>query len=481
MTELDAYIAEEQKKGVNSVTMNALCAHTLKNSPYTQIISSGKGGLAGFRFPEEFVCVVHSAGADPFEKNLSDYAVSLVDRLVLQAHRIGALPIAFADVIDGSSSDRLDLRALAEPLLNRVDELHLVVPNGESAWLGSRVTTSANLSGTMISLMPKKNIVNNVIIHDGVWYGLFEHEGKLVVINSDGVGTKTEFYERAKKYELAFLDFLAMTLDDTSKSGAVAKVVSGVLETRMNIPVHKIQMAAHNYARQLGLVGILQPEVLGARIMGYNPRVPSYNISGSVVSVIDEERLKNPPAPQAGDLLIAIRGKPTPRSNGITDKRKAMIAMLGNDWHNTEKGKYFMEFLAEPSTVFYPLFDALLSKGLASSVYHMSGGAYKGKLAAPLAKHNLFVRVRDLFPVDPREKELAGSTPNETAYAKWPMGNEGFVTSSKPQEAIDFIKAFGLDASDAGHVKSAKKEKTGVELLGIYGSDGKPVYFSGRD
>ncbi len=57
---------------------------------------------------------------------------------------------------------------------------------------------------------------------------------------------------------------------------------------------------------------------------------------------IDEERLNNPLKPNAGEYLVAIRNKrPNPRSNGITDKRKIMIQMLDNDWHETEAGQVF--------------------------------------------------------------------------------------------------------------------------------------------
>lgn len=483
MTELDAYIAAEMVKAKNSKSMNSLCAQTLKNSKFVDVISSGKGGIAGCRFPKNRVVVVHSAGADPEIRNLTDYSISLVDRLVAQAEAIGAVPVAFADVIDGSSPDGFDLSAIAEPLVMRASLYNLAILNGESAWLGSRVNCMANLSGTMISLLKKDNgfAYPHLINRKGDVYAVFDHEGRFVWINSDGIGTKTEFYERAKKYERGVLDFMAMTMDDASKLAAAVKVISGVVETKSNIPVAKIQKFMGEQARKHGALGILQHANVADRIMGYNSRAASYNISGSSVSLIDEARLKTPPVPEAGDLLIAIRGKPNPRSNGITDKRRTMVDMLGKNWHQTEEGKYFSEFLAEPSTVFYSLFNDMLAKGLASSVYHMSGGAYKGKLAAPLAKQNLFVRVRDLFSVDPREKELAGNTPNEVAYAKWPMGNEGFVTSSKPQEAIMFIRSYGLEACDVGHVKAAKDGKTGVELLSIYGSDGKPVYYSGRD
>lgn len=485
MTKIDAYIAAEMVKAKNSKSMNSLCAATLKNSKFVDVISHGKGGVAGCRFPKNFSVVVHSAGGDPEKKNLKDYSVSLVDRLVAQARAIGAVPVAFADVIDGSSPDGFDLSAISEPLVSRASDYNLAVLNGESAWLGSRVNCMANLSGTMISLLKKDegfvypHLMRGYPEEDD--YVVFDHEGKFVWINSDGIGTKTEFYERAKKYELGVLDFMAMTMDDSSKLAAVVKVISGVLETKGRIPVAKVQKFIDEKARRFGALGILQHEHVADRIMGFNSRAPSYNISGSVVSLVDEERLKSPPTPKAGDSLIAIRGVPNPRSNGITDKRKAMVEMLGKNWHKTKEGLYYLDFLAEPSTVFYSLFKKLLEKGAASSVYHMSGGAYKNKLAAVLAEQNLYALVKKLFPADPREVALAGDTPNEIAYAKWPMGNEGFVTSSRPHQALDIIRSFGLEAKVVAQLNVAENGTTGVKFAHVKDSTGNLLYYSGRE
>lgn len=484
MTKIDEYIAAEIVKAKNSKTMNSLCADTLRNSDFVDLISTGKGGVAGCRFPEYFVCVVHSAGGDPKKKNLKDYSVSLVERLVKQARAIGATPVAFADIIDGSSPDGFDLSAIADPLISRAVYYDLAILNGESAWLGPRVNCMANLSGTMISLLRKKDGESYPSIikkRNKDFYAVFDHEGKFVWINSDGIGTKTEFYERSGQHELGVLDFMAMTMDDASKMAATVKVVSGVFETKGRIPVAKVQQFMDEKARRFGALGILQHENVADRIMGINSRSASYNISGSVVSLVDEERLKSPPAPKAGDSLIAIRGKPNPRSNGITDKRRAMVDMLGKNWHQTKEGLYFLDFLAEPSTVFYSVFKSLLEKNAASSVYHMSGGAYKNKLAAVLAEHNLYVLVKKLFPADPREVALAGDTPNEVAYAKWPMGNEGFVTSSNPRRALEIIRSFGLEARVVGQLNVAENGMTGVKFANVKDSTGGNLYYPGRE
>ena len=316
---------------------------------------------------------------------------------------------------------------------------------------------------------------------NGVHYTIFNpniKKGSLLYMNSDGVGTKTELYERAQKFEPAVEDWIAMDADDAAKINAVIQVLSGVIETRGNIPVDKIIKHAKAVAKRCGFEAILQPEDLGNRLNTYNPNVDfAFSISGSAVSVVSESGLKNPPKPKEGDYVIAIKAK-GPRSNGITDKRKAMVKLYDINWHEKPEGKEYLDFLASPSTIFYPLFKELLDNKLATCVYHMSGGAYNGKLARPLAKENLFVSLDNLFEPDPRELSLAEQVGSiETAYAKWPMGNEGFITTTKPIQTMDIIKEkYGLECRVVGSVEKAVEGKTGVEIK----INGKTIYFSGN-
>ncbi len=274
-----------------------------------------------------------------------------------------------------------------------------------------------------------------------------------------------------------------MNLDDAIKLGATAQVVSGVVETRGALDMQRLRDHAQHFAVRLGIPIILEHEEVGHRVNSFRSQFAHpfiYNLSGAVVSTIDETYLQHPLQPKADQYLVAIRGKQNPRSNGITDKRKIMQQLFGEDWHMTPEGKVFLEYLAEPSTILYDIFQCLIHEGLATSVYHMSGGAFNGKLARPFAQHDLFVRLNNLFKPDWREFTLAGAGfyTAEEAYAKWPMGNDGFVTTARPLETMEKITRSGLQASLVGQLEQAVNGKTGVELEA---RPGKIVYFSGRD
>ncbi len=501
------YLDDVVAKGdEGSDLLRAICSETLvdpqtgKNRKYVDIISHGEGDnkvvIPVLRLPREYLVVVHSA-VGAHTNDVGDHAAWLVDRLVEGAKNIGAVPVGFADVVDSYSGDTEMLSKIGNSLVDKANEYGLVILNGENAILGDRVNPDiqANVSGTMISIMNKNSLFTeranigvkgNTRIEEGLpfeisgtSYAVFDHGGDAVFINSDGIGTKTEFYERTGEHFKGLLDSLAMKLDDTIKLGARAKAVSDVVETRGDIDFLMMEEAASVFFKKTGITYILQRERSENRIRGYSDNAPSYNVSGSVVSTIDEQRLMNPPMPREGDSLIAIRGRPNPRSNGITGRRKAMVDMFGENYHKTDIGAEFLEYLAEPSTVFYPLFMDLLDQGIASSVYHMSGGAYNGKLAKPLAKQGLFVRMSNLFTPDWRDFVFmghSGATVNE-AYGTWPMGNEGFITTDGPARAMDEITRRGYDAREAGRIKRTPSQ-TGVEIETY---TGKSIRFSGKD
>lgn len=474
MTALDDYINNVIAKGdEGSRLLASITAPTLKNDlnlGKVRIVQDGMNGLAVLDVPRNYAVVVHSVGGDLAETDLEGYTHSLVGNLFATSLP-RSYPVAFANVVDSNSGDIEMLRTIGESLRDAADTFGMAILNGENAVLGDRVSSEANLSGTLISLMEKKHLheETGTMRKDGIDYAFFDPMGKPVIINSDGVGTKTEFYERSGAYELAVLDFMAMNLDDAIKLAATPRVISGVLEYSGDIPIQRILDVTQEKAKSMGLVGILQPEELQGRIRGYKEHIPTYNISGSVVSTIDEQLLNDPLRPNESDTLVAIRSRtPNPRSNGITARRQLMKELgkewTDGEWHETEQGKTYLEFLASPSTVFYPVFRDLIDEGLATGVYHMSGGAFNGKLARPLRKAGLSAVVYDIFPPSDVEMKLyeASGASAKSAYENWPMGNEAFITTSRPTQAIRSLNKRGLDAVVVGRLVA---DDSGIKIV----------------
>ncbi|MCX8147290.1 MAG: hypothetical protein N3D84_02385 [Candidatus Woesearchaeota archaeon] len=301
------------------------CFPTLKNSEYARIVTQGKNGIAVLKVPDEYICLVHSFSGNPAEENVLKHAESLVDGLVKQAEVIKATPVAFTNVIGSNSSDLELISAIGDALVGKANQYKIPIMNGGLAILGERIDPrfKANVSGTMISILKKEDFWKSRnpplfwINKFGIWkdenvYAAFESKGKWIYMNSDGVGTKTEFYERLGNYKDALQDSLAMKLDDAIEIGASATIVSDVVETTGNIPFNTLREHAVALGHYTNVQYILQHIVVRDRLNKWEKEYPVFNVSGTAISTIDNKVLENPLKPSEGDYLVAIKGLSIP-------------------------------------------------------------------------------------------------------------------------------------------------------------------------
>lgn len=485
----DSYIIDVQKAGKSaSEIFEEIFSQTCKQLSFIDTVESGKGGLKLLTLDEGQKAVVFSLGGDPKAISTEEHAASLVDRLVHQAEKWNATPLAMANVVDAQKiTDDLAWK-VGKAMGDRALHHGVGIMNGETAGLGSRVLSEANISGTMVALLNSNSRLRTTSVLPGyheVRKVVFQSDGARIALFSDGTGTKLEFYERLMRYTLGLQDSLAMKLDDCLKRGATAIVVSDVLETNSTkIPLRMMESEAIRLSRSTGFKYILQPEKMIGRIRGYTDEAATYNLSGTVVCSIDEERLKNPMIPSPGDVVIAIKAK-GPRSNGITPQREAMVRKFGHRYRGKQGARQLLEHLSTPSIVFYGALKELVDEGKITGFYHMSGGAYEEKLAEPLAKHGLYVEFNKddghrLFEPSWQELSLVGMTETSPrdSYGKFPMGNEGFAMAKeeKAKNVIAHLKKKGLDAQVASIVEK-KQKATGVM---IHTPAGNSFYFNGK-
>ena len=483
--EADSYRKNIIDKGdEGSALWNKISAPTLKNSSNVKVLQPGMNGIAVIRIPEDHYALVHASTGNPDAKDIAEHTGSLVDRLVSAAISIGATPIGLGNDFNSSTGELSVIERAGKGLVDRADYHGVAVMNGENAILGTRVNGEANILGAMVSMIPKKSAPfgdsTKVFRHNDAVFAVFDPQGRAIYVNNDGNGTKLEFNEKSGELQLGLSDSAAMKLDDLIKIGASARVIADVVETNKPISMTQLETEAQRLGKKYGFTYLLHPEVVGDRIRGYKDGAFAVNIGGTAVSVIDEERLKNPLKPEAGDFLVAIRGEPNTRSNGESARREILSGRLGLEWHTTTQGEDFLRYFVRPSTILYGVFRELIAQGVATSVYHMSGGAYKGKLAIPLAKHGLFVEMDELFPLPDVERkflELA-STSAEKSYGTWPMGTDGFITTRSYEAAKPIIRAQGLEEKKVGQLCYGPDGRTGVKLRAWNGQD---VYFSGKD
>ncbi len=466
------YVLEVIRNGDNaSEVMHHVLKETLRFRPEVETIDASRGGLIVLRIPSGKKVVVHSAGGTSSIERSEEYAYSLIENLVVKAHAVGAEPIAFTDTLDMSAIDINSIKQAASGIYGAAQKYQVALVNGEIAGLGNRVRGAFNISGTMISYLPSSSgLSQGVTERNGVPYIVLESSGLPFFMNSDGVGTKIEIAEMTGNHN-NMPDLIAMLGDDAAKKAATILAISSVLEMGGdNVPAGMLRREGRLLCDAMGAYFSMQQEYLGSRVGGYGG--DPYNLGGTCISVIDEEYLSHLPAPQEGDYLVAIRNLSNPytfRSNGISVVRKVFRDMFGDNWSIAEfLGKTAGEWAGSPSTVFYPSARALFGEGLISGFYHMSGGAFKGKLADPLSKLSLSARLDNLFEPSPAMVKLAeaGHLSSEELYQIWNMGNEAIVATNNPEEVMLRLKGFGLE----GRVASQPLQNgAGVEIMAYNG------------
>lgn len=482
MSKVDRYIEEVIRQGdKGSSYLASSAAPTLANGNHVEILSGGMNGLAVLRIPDDQLCGAVSIGGDPSILDSREYAASVVDRAVALAKKNDFTPIGFTDIIDASTGDPKELRTIQDSIVERANHHRIPIMNGELAILSERVIGGANITGTVIGICSnKRRSFPNPLDNPGI--AVFDPQGQAVYANCDGIGTKGEFGERDGTPEIGLRDTTAMKTDDLIKFGGRFMAMCEGVEYAGDIDRTKFTQMAHTLGKELGGIVTLSFEDMGGRIQGYKPGALATNLSGTSFSTIDEHQLQNPLKPQAGEYLLAIRGEPNPRSNGISERRELMVKAFGREWHQTKEGQLFMPFLKQPSTILYPLFRDLIDRGYATSVFHLSGGSYDGKLARPIAKERLHVKLEHLFTPDWRDIAMAGMgfTSAKAAYTKRPMGVDGFVSvhGDNVNFALDCVREHGLEGRVVGQLEKARGYRTGVSLTA---ANGERLYFNGRN
>jgi phosphoribosylaminoimidazole (AIR) synthetase len=464
------YMRSVVKKGDEGSRLLAeLCAPTLDNTPYLARKERSMGGVNTLLFPDDKDVLIFSAAGDN-DKEGKQHAASLVERLIIRAEIFNAEPVGFANVIDSSTGDLGLLACLAEGMVSASNKHGVAILNGENAILGDRVK-SANMVGTLIALIPKGMIPYGKHHFPSAFsYAVIPHNGRLVAINSDGVGSKCEIYERKQSFSLSLFDSLAMKLDDAARINAETLVVSDILETRGEYPKEAFRLINNYLERELGIIYLIDRHDVGERISGYGNSV--FHLGGSAVSLLPEKF----PSPHEGDLLLALQKSQNPRSNGLTEKRRIMTEIYGKDWHKDGKGKEILAYLSMPSTIFYPTVRELFKNNAATAFFHMSGGALDGKLARPLANLGLYAEISNLFEPPPEEIFLMQHSGKSVQdwFAISPMGNEAYITTDDEAKAAHILEKHGIKHRVVGKIE--KQERTGAKVH----LDGTVMYYSGR-
>jgi len=321
-------------------------------------------------------------------------------------------------------------------------------------------------------------------------------EGFFIEMSTDGIGTKGIIIDAAKTHHLAAYDLIAMTASDITRFGGIPLVFVNVFDTssigKEGDEVSKIYKGAiaglGAVAKQEKIV-LLKGETaqMGNAIGGEDTLSKTkLNWSGTMIGAYHKDKMITGENLALGQVIIALKETGF-RCNGISSIRGALRAKYGKDWYKNSDAKESVKQAATPSVLYdtyvntlHGWFDKDFKPEIAlHSIIHLSGGAFKEKLAKDvLFPKQLSAELSDLWdpPQIMRECAYWRNITDEEFYEVW-HGGQGMLLIVDEKDAnycIKRAKDFGIEAKVAG--KITKEDNPQVSIISKLTPGKKIIY-----
>jgi phosphoribosylformylglycinamidine cyclo-ligase len=274
----------------------------------------------------------------------------------------------------------------------------------------------------------------------------------VLMMSTDGVGTKIELARTAGLVAGLGFDLVAMVVDDLAAVGAKPLAFTDYLAVgelrpeREKVIIGSVASACR--AARCALVGGETAEHPGVM------PIDSFDLAGAGLGIVEQGREITGAAIQAGDLIVGLES-PNLRSNGFSMVR----AVLGDTDLSApfDDGRSIAEALLEPSVIYSPAVLEVVASGHIRGLAHITGGALPGNIPRILPEGLAAHIDTTSWPVPPafRFIQQIGSISGEEMFRTFNMGI-GFVVVTPP-DTSDAIRAkllaFGHRSWIIGHVE----------------------------
>ncbi len=192
------------------------------------------------------------------------------------------------------------------------------------------------------------------------------YERPVLMLSTDGVGTKAELARLAGRYDGIGQDLVAMLVDDLVAGGARPLAVVDQLTVGRLDPARDEAIVA-SVAAACRLAGC--PLIGGETAEHPGTMDPDrFDLSGTALGVVEDGREVTGAAIRPGDVLVALRS-PNLRANGFSLIRHAVLPNVG-----------LVDELLEPSVIYATAVLAALAAAPVHGMAHVTGGGLAANL-----------------------------------------------------------------------------------------------------
>lgn len=239
-----------------------------------------------------------------------------------------------------------------------------------------------------IKPLVKTTFNEKVLSEIGLFGGLYEakfegYSEPVLVASTDGVGTKLKVAFAANKHDTVGQCLVNHCVNDILACGAKPLFFLDYFATGKLEPSVAEQVIS-------GFVKACR-ENSTALIGGETAEMPSiyadgeYDVSGTIVGVVDKSKILNGSAVQPGDVLIGLPSNGL-HTNGYSLARKVLLSKYSVDDYIEELGCTLGEELLKIHRSYLHVVHPLAEKGLLSGISHITGGGIIGNTSRVVRK-----------------------------------------------------------------------------------------------
>ncbi len=287
-------------------------------------------------------------------------------------------------------------------------------------------------------------------------------EVPVLMMSTDGVGTKADLARQAGLIEGLGYDLVAMVADDLVAAGAQPIALTDYIAVgRLDVDVVETLIESITDACSESDIALLGGET------AEHPGVMApdqFDMQATALGIVEMGEEVNADHVGAGDIIIGVKS-PNLRSNGFSLVRAIVAKHLDLDADFPDTSTPTGEVLLDPSIVYAPAVVNLLARTRPHGLAHITGGGLPGNVIRVLPEGTRAVIERSRWEVPHVFKVLqkVGGVPPGDMFRTFNMGI-GFTAVVDEDDADATLKAFetsDLEAAVIGHVVEGDR---GVEI-----------------
>lgn len=285
----------------------------------------------------------------------------------------------------------------------------------------------------------------------------------VLMMSTDGVGTKADLARQAGLLEGLGFDLVAMVADDLAAAGATPIALTDYIAVG-DLDVDRVATIVESICdacddAEISLLGGETAEHPG--VMAKD----QIDVSATALGIVELGEEINPENVSPGDVVVGIHS-PNIRSNGFSLVRAIVAQHLPLDGNFPDTDIPTAEVLLQPSIVYAPAVVNMLARAEPHAMAHITGGGLPGNLVRVLPEGSRAVIDRSTWEVPHVFQVLQrlGSVPTAEMFRTFNMGI-GFaivVNEADVDKTLKAMEISELPASVIGHIAEGQR---GVEIL----------------